>query len=81
MGIWLTDLLNASEMKWLWSSDLKAPDIKDKLRLINHDYRSHEVAASGVADEGLDFLFCLKPQDSESEPLLFKDRQISPSRF
>jgi hypothetical protein len=62
-----------------WSSDLKAPDIKDKLRLINHDYRSHEVAASGVADEGLDFLFCLKPQDSESEPLLFKiGRSVRP---
>lgn len=52
-----------------WPEDLGRLAIKDRLRLSLLDYRRNEVAASGLADDVLEFLICVKGKD---DPLLFK---------
>jgi hypothetical protein len=53
-----------------WRDNLSRPEVKDQLRRSLLDYRRNEVATSGVADNPLEFLICVK--GTTGGPFLFK---------
>jgi hypothetical protein len=53
-----------------WRDNLSRSEVKDELRRSLLDYRRNEVAASGFADDTLEFLICVKGKTGD--PFLFK---------
>ena len=55
-----------------WQEKHDAPTIKERVRQLLLDFNRNELAASGLADEKLDFIICIKHLDPGPDPVLLK---------